>query len=328
MRKLIVYPNYSKGGVTTVIRGRASNEPATTFDAIFLYDRGGAGSLDQFPNVNVRVVRPDRVDTYLKFITSQYDYDEISILSLPKVANKLLERDDLAVNYEIHSSDMKIVGGELEQLQVDRLSLLYTPSSQMVDRLTQLVPKRLRPRLQIRENLVDHTTFRPDGDIRVNACWADVSIPLVWVGRFDEGKGYLHVPRILAQLPENYGITVVVSLESDPERFAKFLAECDALGVRSRARVFMDLDPEDIASLYRSAAEHGGAFLSTSLMESFGYAVREALACGLRVVAYSLPVFKSVSNTNLTLVPIGDVHGMSAAIASSTSQNMWNRQLI
>lgn len=198
----------------------------------------------------------------------------------------------------------------------------------MVDRLTQLVPKRLRPRLQIRENLVDHTTFRPDGDIRVNACWADVSIPLVWVGRFDEGKGYLHVPRILAQLPENYGITVVVSLESDPERFAKFLAECDALGVRSRARVFMDLDPEDIASLYRSAAEHGGAFLSTSLMESFGYAVREALACGLRVVAYSLPVFKSVSNTNLTLVPIGDVHGMSAAIASSTSQNMWNRQLI
>ena len=37
MRKLIFYPNLSKGGVSAVIRGRAQAEPDVQFDTVFLH---------------------------------------------------------------------------------------------------------------------------------------------------------------------------------------------------------------------------------------------------------------------------------------------------
>lgn len=317
MRILTYYPNCSKGGVTSVLRGRATGNPECRIDAIFSNERGGRPSLESLDNVAVRIVRKDRVKTYLEYLTSKVDYDEIRVLSSPEVANCLAAIDSNAVSYEFHSSDWGVVENEIRQLDCDRLSRVIVPSMESYRAVSAMLPKRLIPRLSIEPNSVDVVSFNRNGDRSFLSRFADDGpfTPLVWVGRFDKGKGCDYVPRILAKLPERYQVFMVVSLETDPERAGRFLYECDAAGVGERVHVLMNLAPNDLGNLYRSASDMEGWFLSTSLMESFGYAVREAMECGLRVASFRLPVFEELIESELYHpIPVGDTSATARLI--------------
>src|SRR5699024_2868622 len=119
MRKLLTYPNCSKGGVTSVIRGRAAAEPETTFDVIFVNDRGGSRAFDDLQNVNVRIIRHDRLTAYLLSLTKAVEYDSIHVLSQPSIANELASSEELAVAYEFHSTNMAIVESEIAKLDLN-----------------------------------------------------------------------------------------------------------------------------------------------------------------------------------------------------------------
>lgn len=315
-RTLAVYPNCSKGGVSSVLRARARKNQDTIFDLVFLEDRGGKATFADLDNVNLRIVRSDRVKSYLAYLASKKRYDEIRILSAPEVANDLSLRDDVSVTYEFHSSDMKVVANEIKKLEVDRLSDIVVPSAQMVDWITPMLPMRVARRVSIEENLIDSSTFNLEPPARKQHAFGREYTPLIWVGRFDQGKGSFYLPRLLATLPDNYVAEVIVSLEKDPERVGKFLYECDAMGVRDRVILYMNLAPTAVAQMYKSARLRGGWLVSTSLMESFGYSVREALACGLRVASFSLPVFTDLAENSgdAFFSPIGDVAALSKII--------------
>ena len=293
MNKLIIYPNCSKGGVTSVIRGRARNERFTNFDVVFFHDRGGRNAFDDLPNVNVRVVSSGRGPNYLCYLGRVKPYAEISVLSHPETANRLSDLDNVSVSYEFHSSDMSIVKKEIKALNLDRLVNILAPSQQMVDLIREELPPRIRTRVRVERNLVDHYLFNKEGsaDFFASSRFASdgESVPLVWVGRFDKGKGYQYFIRLIAALPMEFIGHVVVSLESDPQRAAAFWAECESMGVADRIRVYLNLPQAEVADLYRTARELEGWYVSTSLMESFGYSVAEARACGLRVGAFELP---------------------------------------
>mgnify|MGYP007072505742 FL=1 len=79
MRKLIIYPNCSKGGVSSVIRGRAADEPNTQFDVVFFNDRGGLRTFSDISNVDVRIIREDRSIAYLTYLVSRMDYDSVPV---------------------------------------------------------------------------------------------------------------------------------------------------------------------------------------------------------------------------------------------------------
>lgn len=321
MRKLIVYPNCSRGGVSSVIRGRARHDPQTQFDAVFLHDRGGRGAFNDMHNVDLRIVRQDRSKSYFTYLTSTIPYDAISVLSFPSMANQLSESDDAAVAYEFHTSDMTVAQKEIEQLSVDRIERFVSPSEYIADQIADRLPARARRRVDVVPNLVDTEIYAPNG----TADFFDASTfpedsdatPLVWVGRFDKGKGYQHLVRALALLPSTFVAHVVVSLESDPTRISSFLSECDALGVNGRVRVYLNLMPDQLANLFRSARDKRGWLLSTSLMESFGYAVAEAAACDLRVAAFELPVWTREPRTAMfQTVDIGDVASLARIITA------------
>lgn len=321
MRKLLTYPNCSKGGVSSVIRGRAAAEPETIFDVIFVNDRGGSRAFDDLTNVNVRIIRQDRLISFLKSLTKALDYDAIHVLSQPQVANELSVEEDAAVSYEFHSSNMAIVEAEIDKLQLNQLAEIAVPSKQMESWIRERVPKRFRPRVNVTPNLVDKVSFRPDGPSNYfdsDRDFPNTATPVVWVGRFDRDKGFHYAIRALAQLPDHYFGVFIVSLENDPARVAGFFNECDAMGVRDRIHLLMDISPEEMSTIYRSAKARNGVFMSTSLMESFGYAIAESMSCGLPCVAFNLPILE-LHEGPLTAVPIGDVAELSRAIQSVTS---------
>lgn len=320
MRKLLTYPNCSKGGVTSVIRGRATAEPDTTFDVVFVNDRGGSRAFDDLHNVNVRIIRQDRLSAYLSSLTKAVEYDSIHVLSQPTIANELASSEDSAVSYEFHSSNMAIVESEIAKLDLNQLAEIAVPSHQMESWIKERVPKRIRPRVNLVPNLVDTATFHPEGHSSYfdeDCDFPSNAKPVVWVGRFDRDKGFHYAVRAIAQLPENYFGVFIVSLEHDPVRVAGFLNECDAMGIRDRIHLLMDISPREMANIYRSARARNGVFISTSLMESFGYAIAESLSCGLQCVAFDLPILQ-IHEGPLSSVPIGDVGAMSSSIQSLT----------
>ena len=267
MRKLIIYPNCSKGGVSSVIRGRAADEPDTHFDVVFFNDRGGLRTFSDISNVNVRIIREDRAIAYLTYIVSRMEYDSVHVLSAPKIANALVENPDVVVVYEFHSSNMTVVEQELKELDVDKMSQIAVPSEIMKLKIGDRLPRRTLARLIVIPNLVDHRVFSNEGPSDFfdrDPKFADPKLrPIVWVGRFDKDKGYQYAVRALARLPEGFFGIFVVSLEHDPVRTSRFLSECDALGVRDRVQLYMNLSQPEIANLYRSARERDGVYVST-----------------------------------------------------------------
>jgi glycosyltransferase involved in cell wall biosynthesis len=57
-----------------------------------------------------------------------------------------------------------------------------------------------------------------------------------------------------------------------------------------------------------------GIFLCPSHYESFAIVIAEAMACGLPVVAYDLPIYKDLYGENISKVPLGDLKQFADAI--------------
>ncbi|MCG7262106.1 glycosyltransferase family 4 protein [Corynebacterium aurimucosum] len=327
MRKLIIYPNCSKGGVSSVIRGRAADEPNTQFDVVFFNDRGGLRTFSDISNVDVRIIREDRSIAYLTYLVSRMDYDSVHVLSTPKIANALVENPDVVAVYEFHSSNMTVVEQELKELDIDKMSQVAVPSEMMKLKIGERLPRRTLSRLIVVPNLVDHHVFSQNGPSDFfdrDPKFTEQSLrPIVWVGRFDKDKGYQYAVRALAQLPEDFIGIFVVSLEHDPVRTSRFLSECDAMGVRDRVQLYMNLSQPEIANLYRSARDRGGVYVSTSLMESFGYAIAESMECGLPCCAFDLPILSlHHERGQLCAAPVGDVKALAESVARIAEGSM------
>lgn len=294
--KIFMYPNFSKGGVSAVLRGRAAHSPADMFYGIFDVDRNGKNIYDRFDNIESRVVRKDRQSAYLNYVLETFSPAEASVLSNPSAVGLFTDALSLYLKYEFHSSDMNVVKSEIERLPVRRVDEFVVPSSYMAQRVESLGNFHIRRRLTVVPNLVDTTVFGPEGPsdfFEYDEREASGELkPLIWVGRFDKGKGYTYLLRTLAILPEEFVAYVVVSLEDDPSRTIDFLTEAGALGVSDRVKILSNVSPVMLANMFRSARKLRGYLVSTSLLESFGYSVAEALSCELRVRAFDLPVWR------------------------------------
>lgn len=318
-KKLIFYPNCSRGGVTSVLRARARREPNTEFHLIFNNDKGGRAAFNDLENVEISIVRKDRMPSLLKWLVAENAYSEISILSSPEAVAALIDIEDLAVVYEFHSSNEDIVKSEISKIDVDKLALVRTPSEENAVMVRRNLPKRVQYRLQVHPNQLDTVAFSPDGsaDFFEYATSVSGEVPVVWVGRVDKQKGFHYFLRTLAALPDNFIGYMVLSMEENPDRALRLLNEARASGVFDRLRLLSNLPQRVVGNLMRSARDAGGALVSTSLNESFGYSVYESLHAGLPVAAFHLPVWNELrSNEQFTSVPVGDVFGLAREIAA------------
>lgn len=318
---LSIYPNCSKGGMATVYRTRALAHPEEKHDFLFMNDRGGRAAFDSLPNTEYRIIPKGRFTPALSFITRHFDYDKVRVTSLPEVASQLAEALPDKVTYEFHTSTKSIVEGELKRLDIDAVRNIQTPSRWLTNVVARRLSRAQASKCLTVPNLVDRTTFNDSVPPAVRDL-EDGLIPLLWIGRFDKGKNFNDFLRVLSLLPDHYVPIVVVSYETEPDRIARALQEARFYGVVDCMQTHLNLSQEQLARLYTWARLRGGLFLSTSLAESYGYSVAEALACGLPTVAYRVGGIPEIPTygTSRELISVGDVPGMAAAVERLTAE--------
>lgn len=315
MSKIIIhYPNCSKGGVSSVIRGRAVASPDTEFHFVAFYDKGGRESFKDLSNVKVHIVEPSRFIKWIDYVLSSQSILELSVLSSPGIVDELQIPDTCKLVYEFHTSDLSIIESELDGFDTSRPDSYRCPTQTMASAIRRIADKTVSKKLKVVPNLVDTRYFNME-EFGVFD-FAPNERPLIWVGRLDKGKGLKYALRTLAQLPSEYSLHAVFSLTDSPLELSDFLGEAYSLGVQDRFFLYQNLSQELMASLFRSAAQSSGALLSTSLNESYGYFFHEATATGLPIFAFDLPViteFTHVSENTLT-VPPGDIYGLATQL--------------
>jgi glycosyltransferase involved in cell wall biosynthesis len=72
------------------------------------------------------------------------------------------------------------------------------------------------------------------------------------------------------------------------------------------------------APVLRSLVAGAACVVQPSIYEGFGLPALEALACGAPVIASDLPVHREITGGNATLVPVGDIDALAAAIVSNS----------
>jgi glycosyltransferase involved in cell wall biosynthesis len=312
---LSIYTNCSMGGMATVYRNRAAADPSVAHLLVFLNDHGGAHGFRGLDNVEIRIVPRSRVQAFIGYLTDRVRFDEVRITSLPELVEAVTPQTGQKLVYEFHSSDEGVLKNEITKLDVDKVQEVVVPSAHLQRVVARLLSKNVGDRIRVVPNLVDSSVFKPDAEeFGLDALGG--RIPLLWIGRFDKGKNVRDFIRVLACLPDRYAGIAIVSLESDPSRISDVLADVNFYGLQDRFHIMLNLSQQTIAGMYVDARNRGGALCSTSLGESFGYSVAEALASGLPAVAYDVGAIGELVHSGRTahLVPIGDILGFVAAV--------------
>ena len=320
MRVLTIYPNCSLGGMATVYRNRARSSPNDEHWFIFLFDRGGLLSYANIENATVRIIPHNRIKWFLRFITKNIHFDEIRITSLPEQIKDIEPFFTPRIIYEFHAPEPEVISKELAQLDCSILNGIYVPTESQKKVVLGLLDTKFSSLVNVVPNLLDLDIFNDTSNFSPDFFFGEKIIPLVWVGRFDARKNPRDFLRILSILPECFIGIFVTSNEYDTTKLSSFLAEAYAYQVQDRVRFFMNINPTQMAMLFKSVALNGGCCCSTALDESYGYTIIEAINCGLQTIAYEIGAITEHSGENLHFIDIGDIYNFAHSIRKLTEQ--------
>lgn len=132
-----------------------------------------------------------------------------------------------------------------------------------------------------------------------------------FVGRFHPQKGVFDLIKIWKHVCQNKEDAKLAVIGSGDERVEDAIATAITKeGLQKNIFLLGFIDGEEKFKVLRSSK----IFLFPSTYESWGLVACEAMACGLPVVAYDLPIFKEIFGHSIITVPIGDVKKFSEAI--------------
>lgn len=147
----------------------------------------------------------------------------------------------------------------------------------------------------------------------------------VFVGRLHPQKGLFDLVKIwklvCAKRPKSR--LAIIGGGSD-SWFNQLRKEIEDAGLRNNIDMLGFKDGEEKIRLLKSAR----CFVMPSHYESWGMTAVEAMASGLPVVAYSLPVFREIFHQGMVMVDIGDIEGFADAVLEVLNKQEHRAQLI
>jgi len=126
----------------------------------------------------------------------------------------------------------------------------------------------------------------------------------VFLGRLQPQKGFMDLIDIWDKVcQKNKKAKLALIGGGSKQAFKKIHAKIRDNGLEENIKVWGFLKGDQIFTLLKSS----NVFLCPSKYESWGIVVIEAMACGLPVIAYDLPVFRALFYQGMVRVPVGDI---------------------
>ncbi len=132
-----------------------------------------------------------------------------------------------------------------------------------------------------------------------------------FLARLKPSKGIYYLPEIWRKVTKKIeSARLAVMGGGSPGEVEKFKNAFREAGVWERVKILGFVSEEEKYRVLKSSK----IFISPSCEEGFGISVLEAMACGLPVVAWDLPVYREIFKEGMIRVPLGDHESFAATI--------------
>lgn len=277
MKILISYIFCTRGGVETALYNRLKdiNRNGPRIDLHFFNDWGGLPLFDDYDG-NV-FVQSD--ESKIQKIIKDEGYDAVISIDTPemlKILNNMEYKGKTGL--EVHTTYKDGIG-YLKDKIMDIVDFIIVPSRYQKDMVQKTINGK---NIYILENAVNEKMTYT----RINKAKSGERIVL-WVGRLDEHKNwrlFLKIAKMLHEKDSDILFQVVGGFKSRQSEIDEFENMIYEFGLECSLRWVPQAPYQSMAEIYSRTADSGGCYISTSVNESFGMTVVEAMACRCPVI--------------------------------------------
>ncbi|MFQ5805051.1 MAG: glycosyltransferase [Phycisphaerae bacterium] len=279
MKVLYCYRFGILGGVCTQLINRLKVfEPSGDLDAEFVFTRdlGISRTFDGDPRVHFSPTEAD-----LKRLAASGGFDAAVVIDSPEFFEPLSEVPQLPVVTEVHTT----TEGGMRYLEERTWRTIgyIVPSEYLRWVLRERFGVDRDHPICVIPNTIDaelfpRTEVDPPGPRPVFA----------WVGKLDDHKnfrGFLELAARITRKGLEGEYWLIGGETAPPSRQAELIDHIDRLELHSRCRWFPRIEYRAMHRVYAAVRASGGAKIVTSINESFGMSVLEAVICGCPVLA-------------------------------------------
>ena len=277
MKVLISYLFCTKGGVETALYNRLKeiNRNHLEVDLHFFKDYGGTSIFKDYTEDVIIQADPELIQK--KIIENAYDV-VISIDSVNMLQILQNMRFKGKIGLEIHTTYEKSLQ-YLDNNLINIVDFVIVPSEYQKAFIQNKISTK---KIYVLGNAVSKEFTYKKG----NGVENDKKI-ILWVGRIDSHKNwrlFLSIAKELHKINQRYLFWVVGGLKSEQSEINAFESMIYEYGLECVVRWIPQVPYDRMSEIYSYVANNGGCYISTSLNESFGMTIIEAMACKCPVI--------------------------------------------
>lgn len=277
MKVLISYAFCTKGGVETALYNRLKelDQNKLEVDLHFFKDYGGSSIFKDYNGETI--IHPDAEN--LRKLIEEKNYDVV--ISIDTVDTlKILQ----------HMGYRGKIGLEVHTTYEQNLKYLENEVMGIVDFV--IVPSKYQENL-VRSKVQNREIHTLGNAVSDCITYQKDNVPkyrgkiILWVGRIDQHKNwrlFLRIANELHKKDNNYLFWIVGGLKSEVSEISEFEKMIYQYGLECVVRWIPQVSYDQISRIYSCAANSGGCYISTSINESFGMTIIEAMACKCPVI--------------------------------------------
>ncbi len=324
-RIVFAYQTLSLGGVEVVLQTRVVELRRRGWRVLLLFLEELDGRvLFEHSGVEIRICRDD---SQIAKGLAEFKPDWIVSIDTPAILPIARQFDPgVKLVYEVHSTYSHMLAPLVAKDLLTGVRGIIVPSRSLQTRVESLVSSREVP-MEVVPNSLAPIFFEASEETETP------SRPTVlWVGRIDSVKNWLAFLDIATQLRDRLDVEFHLISggfggRAELEQVASRIA---ATGLEERFHWLQAVAHRRMPALYRSVARSGGCLVSTSVDESFGLAVLEAMACRCPVVVPDIESLRDLVQQDETghLYPIGNSAAACERIVAVLQGSEEQRQAI